>query len=100
MILTYEDLVIRTLRKASVISIIATNMDAFQRMTGSLPELIELHSNLRVSVIKELINVEGMEAIDAVAEPIWIDGVPIVFNTNSTCYIRYTNKRTGKELMV
>jgi hypothetical protein len=96
-----EDAVIDSVRQASVLQIIDDYLDDFKEITGSKPEVIEVHSSLRVSVITELIRGDAkMVPIDAVIEPFWLDGVPVIFVVALPHYIRLTNKQTRSILTI
>lgn len=68
------------LNRSKVMDIVAIQLRDFIHVHKCRPELIVLSNKLRASVVSELME-DGMDASDAVAEPIWIDGIPILFRS-------------------
>jgi hypothetical protein len=53
---------------------------------GSRPELIRLNRSLRAAFIRELVQT-GLPAEIAVVEPIFIEGIPLLFNISKEAEI-------------
>lgn len=95
-----EATLIKTLSDTHVLPIIASAIYDFVKQTHYQPELVRVNASLRMAVIKELINgpLDFLPA-DAVAEPIWIDNIPMIFAKDlGESYVVITNKRIRKEL--
>lgn len=86
-----------TLRRSSLMAIVEANVTYFTKAHGSRPELIVLHSSLRSTLAVELIKAAGMQPTDAVAEPMWIDGVPLIYSATLNGFIFMFNKKLQKE---
>lgn len=99
--MTYEALLIKALSDTHVWPIITAAVDSFTARTYCQPELIKIASSLRVAVIKELINNADMQAIDAIAEPLWVDGIPLIFSKDlGEHFVVLTNRQINKELRI
>ena len=68
------------LNRNKVMDVVAIQLRDFIHVHKCRPELIVLSNLLRSTVVKELME-SGMDSSDAVAEPIWIDEVPILFRS-------------------
>lgn len=97
--MTTEAQIIGFLADTKVWPILISSLNDYVRQTYCQPELIRVASSLRVAIIRELINDSSQLAIDAIAEPLWVDGIPLIFSKDlGEHYIVFTNKQIRKEL--
>lgn len=92
---------IDALANQSILDIIASNIERFYIETHCKPELVTLCYRLRTSLTIELIKLAKLDPEDAIAVPIWFDGIPIVFGiATGENLLVLTNKAIKKELCI
>lgn len=77
---TWEHRTVLLIQRASILDVLTIQMSDFTILYQRKPEMILMHSSLRPAFTKEVIQQCGMPVDSAVAEPCWLDGVPILFS--------------------
>jgi hypothetical protein len=77
--MTPEQQVIHVLDKGTSLGVVNYQIDCFTRTYGFRPELVVLSPKLRISVLRELINQIGLLPEAAVLEPVFLNGIPVIF---------------------
>ena len=72
---------------------LSAQVHKFTDKGGSRPELIRMNRSLRAAFVRELVQM-GLPAADAVMEPVFIEGIPLLFNISKEAevYISLSNR--------
>jgi hypothetical protein len=99
--INWEAETIKLASEGTILDMIIIQIGAFQAVTYSRPELVVITNKLRPAMARELIMLMGLTPQEAVAEPIWLDGIPVVFSAKlGEHYIRVSHRGIQKELTI
>ena len=86
------------LSDCSIIDVVAIKIKQFETQFGTGPSLLILSRSLKGPLIREVFQASKATADVQVAEPVWINQLPLIFRNMGDTYLRVANNRIGKEL--
>lgn len=70
--------------RVSILDVLHIQLNDFTASYGISPDIVFLAPELRAAFVKEVVHTIGMPSDSAVAEPVWLNRVPILFNGKET----------------
>lgn len=72
------------LGRRNVLDVIAIQLEDFCALHKHKPDIVFLAPQLRTAFVRAVVAAAGLSTEAAVAEPVWYDGIPILFNAKET----------------
>ena len=95
-----EKIVIEFIKRGSMLEILSLQLVNFTRLYKVRPEIILFAKELRTAFVAEAISALAVPVGCTVCEPIWLDGIPILFRPTGDSFLVMKSSAVGKELVL
>lgn len=86
--------VINKLHETSAFTVICEQISLFEATYQVRPEIVQVTVQCKMAIVQELMRTMQFPAGEAILEPFFINGIPIVFSYSlGTDYMKLTNRR-------